>query len=96
MGDLPSQAKKRQDCGAICGTPPRRIVSRTKLQAVFTWVLPVFVRLQPGKEEIFSPACVLVFIFKDTEPSALQDSFSVRQQGGLPGPHQCLSEVEVG
>ena len=38
--------------------------------------------------------CVLVcvcvycwlFIFKDTEPSPLQDSFSVRQQGGLPGP----------
>jgi hypothetical protein len=27
-----------------------------------------------------------VFIFKDTEPSPLQDSFSVRQQGGLPGP----------
>ena len=26
------------------------------------------------------------FIFKDTEPSPLQDSFSVRQQGGLPGP----------
>jgi hypothetical protein len=28
-----------------------------------------------------------LFIFKDTEPSPLQDSFSVRQQGGLPGPH---------
>ena len=27
-----------------------------------------------------------LFIFKDTEPSPLQDSFSVRQQGGLPGP----------
>ena len=26
------------------------------------------------------------FIFKDTEPSPLQDSSSVRQQGGLPGP----------
>ena len=25
---------------------------------VFAWVLPVFVRLQPGKEETFSPACV--------------------------------------
>ena len=25
-----------------------------------------------------------LFIFKDTEPSPLQDSFSVRQQGGLP------------
>jgi hypothetical protein len=23
---------------------------------VFAWVLPVFVRLQPGKEETFSPA----------------------------------------
>ena len=27
-----------------------------------------------------------LFIFKDTEPCPLQDSFSVRQQGGLPGP----------
>jgi hypothetical protein len=27
-----------------------------------------------------------VFIFKDTEPSTLQDSFGVRQKGGLPGP----------
>ena len=26
------------------------------------------------------------FIFKDTEPSPLQDSSSMRQQGGLPGP----------
>ncbi len=25
-----------------------------------------------------------MFIFKDTEPSPLQDSFSVRQTGGLP------------
>jgi hypothetical protein len=30
-----------------------------------------------------------VFIFKDTEPSPLQDSFGVRQKGDLPGlpPH---------
>ena len=27
-----------------------------------------------------------MFIFKDTEPSPLQDSFGVRQKGGLPGP----------
>ena len=27
-----------------------------------------------------------LFIFKDTEPSPLRDSFRVRQQGGLPGP----------
>jgi len=27
-----------------------------------------------------------VFIFQDTEPSPLQDSFGVRQKGGLPGP----------
>ncbi len=27
-----------------------------------------------------------LFIFKGTEPSPLQDSFSVRQQSGLPGP----------
>jgi len=27
-----------------------------------------------------------LFIFEDTEPSPLRDSFSVRQQGGLPGP----------
>ena len=27
-----------------------------------------------------------LFILQDTEPSPLQDSFSVRQQGGLPGP----------
>ena len=30
------------------------------------------------------------FIFKDTEPSPLQDSFSVRQQGGLPGPPRAV------
>jgi hypothetical protein len=32
--------------------------------------------------------CVLlvVYFLKDTEPSPLQDSSSVRQQGGLPGP----------
>ena len=30
--------------------------------------------------------CVVCLSFKDTEPSPLQDSFSVRQQGGLPGP----------
>ena len=34
-----------------------------------------------------SAKCVCwLFIFKDTEPSPLQDSSSVRQQGGLPGP----------
>jgi hypothetical protein len=36
-----------------------------------------------------SGVCVCVcwlFISKDTEPSPLQDSFRVRQQGGLPGP----------
>ena len=27
-----------------------------------------------------------LFIFMDTEPSPLRDSFRVRQQGGLPGP----------
>ena len=30
--------------------------------------------------------CVGCLFFKDTEPSPSQDSFSVRQQGGLPGP----------
>ena len=30
--------------------------------------------------------CVGCLFFKDTEPSPLQDSSSVRQQGGLPGP----------
>ena len=35
--------------------------------------------------------CVGCLIFKDTEPSPLQDSFNVRQQGGLPGPPpQCV------
>ena len=29
--------------------------------------------------------CVGCLFFKDTEPSPLRDSFSVRQQGGLPG-----------
>ena len=27
-----------------------------------------------------------LFVFKDTEPSPLQDFSSVRQKGGLPGP----------
>jgi hypothetical protein len=31
---------------------------------VFAWVLPVFVRLQPGKEETFSPASrSRIFVF---------------------------------
>jgi hypothetical protein len=30
---------------------------------VFAWVLPVFVRLQPGKEETFSPVTVTYFLF---------------------------------
>jgi hypothetical protein len=28
---------------------------------VFAWVLPVFVRLKPGKEETFSPASTVTF-----------------------------------
>ena len=44
----------------------------------------------PGLTLFSVCVCVLVvylpLIFKDTEPSPLQDSFSVRQQGGLPGP----------
>ena len=35
-----------------------------------------------------------MFIFKDTEPSPLQDSFSVRQQGGLPGPPPVVPHPE--
>ena len=35
-----------------------------------------------------------LFIFKDTEPSPLQDSFSVRQQGGLPGPPPVVPDPE--
>ena len=35
-----------------------------------------------------------LFIFKDTEPSPLQDSSSVRQQGGLPGPPPVVPHPE--
>ena len=35
-----------------------------------------------------------LFIFKDTEPSPLQDSSSVRQQGGLPGPPPVVPDPE--
>ena len=35
-----------------------------------------------------------LFIFKDTEPSPLQDSFSVRQQGDLPGPPPVVPDPE--
>ena len=35
---------------------------------------------------LYCQGCVGVFIFMVTEPSPLQDSFSVRQKGGLPGP----------
>ena len=34
------------------------------------------------------------FFFKDTEPSPLQDSFSVRQKGGLPGPPSVVPDPE--
>ena len=41
----------------------------------------------PSVGQVTAVECVCwLFIFKDTEPSPLQDSFSVRQQGGLPGP----------
>jgi hypothetical protein len=35
-----------------------------------------------------------LFIFKDTEPSPLQDSSSVRQQGGhgLGDPEECFKD----
>jgi len=33
-----------------------------------------------------APVCVDCLLFKATEPSPLQNSFSVRQKGGLPGP----------
>jgi len=35
-----------------------------------------------------------VFIFKATESSSLQDSFSVRQKGGLPGPPPVVPDPE--
>jgi hypothetical protein len=39
--------------------------------------------------------CVLVvYFFKDTEPSPLQDSSSVRQQGSLPGPPPVVPHPE--
>ncbi len=44
-----------------------------------------------------SVLCVCVcwlFIFKDTEPSPLQDSSSVRQQGGLRGPPPVVPDTE--
>ena len=43
-----------------------------------------------------SPSVCWWFIFKDTEPSGpLQDSFSVRQQGGLPGSPARIQVVTV-
>ncbi len=42
-----------------------------------------------------SGVCVCwLFILKDTEPSPLQDSSSVRQQGGLPGPPPVVPDPE--
>jgi hypothetical protein len=38
--------------------------------------------------------CVGCLFFKDTEPSPLQDSSSVRQQGGLPGPPPVVPDPE--
>ena len=35
--------------------------------------------------------CVGCLFIKDTEPSPLQDSFSVRKQGGPPRPPPCKS-----
>ena len=41
-----------------------------------------------------SVVCVGCLFFKDTEPSPLQDSFSVCQQGGLPGPPPVIPHPE--
>ena len=41
----------------------------------------------------FQCVCWL-FIFKDTEPSPLQDALSVRQQGGLPAPPPVVPDPE--
>jgi hypothetical protein len=38
-------------------------------------------------------ACEVVFIFKDTEPSPLQVSSSVRQKGGLPAAQAAYIEA---
>jgi hypothetical protein len=49
------------------------------------------------KQSVFVPAAGRVcwlFIFKDTEPSPLQDSSSVRQQGCLPGPPPVVPHPE--
>jgi hypothetical protein len=45
---------------------------------VFAWVLPVFVRLQPGKEETFSASRSRIFCFFDVHAApALEDKRTV-------------------
>jgi hypothetical protein len=48
---------------------------------VFAWVLPVFVRLQPGKEETFSPASrSRIFVFST---SVVESRHTTMLKGGV-------------
>ena len=47
---------------------------------------PTIACLRAGAPTQNPSVCVGCLFFKDTEPSPLQVSSSVRQQGGLPGP----------
>jgi hypothetical protein len=45
-----------------------------KSPPVFAWVLPVFVRFQPGKKEIFSPALrSRIFVFSRQSSKSSKD-----------------------
>ena len=79
------------------GTVRRMIFSGSLCLAVFATTLclcvfaikgiPAFKTLESGLPRTRgSGVCVSCLFFKDIEPSPFQDSFSVRQQGGLPGP----------
>ena len=61
---------------------------------VFAWVLPVFVRLQPGKEETFSPASrSRIFVFS-THVSRRSRHTTMQKGGGGKGTGKCKGKPE--
>jgi hypothetical protein len=58
---------------------------------VFAWVLPVFVRLQPGKEETFSPVCVANRAAYPDPPPVVPHPESIDAQAAYRGRHSTIA-----
>jgi hypothetical protein len=63
--------------------------------SVFAWVLLVFVRLQPGKEEFFSPPSRSVFLFFPRgRRQKTMKGVGGKGQGGQAGQGQARGQVQ--